>query len=170
MGGDNAIEKLIRDLVQFRLTHPSPSLETRDTTYNFSQITGGKAINQVPSHSELWCDIRFNPAEDPEKVVALTKDIFKSCEITVAKCESPIHCDRSATVFQMLSKSLKACSINPITKFDHATSDARHLSLLGIPALVFGPRGGGQHSENEWVSLKSLEKVKIVLDHWIKNI
>ncbi len=168
--GDNAIEKLVRGIIQFRLAHPSPSTETRDTTYNFSQITGGNAINQVPSDSELWCDIRFNPAVDPKEILVLIKDAFKSCEITVVKNESPIHCDRNATVFRMLSKSLKACSINPITKFDHGTSDARHATALGIPALVIGPKGSGLHADTEWVSLKSLKQLSCILDHWIKNI
>lgn len=168
--GDNAIEKLVRGMVQFRLAHPSPISETRDTTYNFSQITGGKAINQVPSHAVLWCDIRFNPSVDPEEIATLMKDTFKSCEITVVKNESPIHCGRNAIVLQTLSKSLKANSINPIKKFDHGTSDARHATALGIPALVIGPRGSGLHADNEWVSLKSLEQLTCILDHWINNI
>lgn len=168
--GDNAIEKLVRGIVQFRLAHPSPTSETRNTTYNFSQINGGKAINQVPNHAELWCDIRFNPTLAPEEIFGLIKDTFKSCKVTVIKNESPIHCDQKSLLFQSISKSLKANSVNPIKKFDHGTSDARHATALGIPTLVIGPKGNGLHADNEWVSLKSLEQLSCILDHWIKNI
>lgn len=168
--GKNAIEELSFGITQFRLAHPTPSQETRDTTFNFSQITGGTAINQVPNIAEAWCDIRFNPNDDPADVVRTITEVFNHCQVKVVKCESPINCDKNSELFILLSNSLKACRINPLTQFDHGTSDARHATALGIPALVFGPKGGNLHAKNEWVSLKSLEKVKNSLDHWIKNI
>lgn len=168
--GDNAIEMLARGLVQFRLTQPTPTQETRTTTFNFSQIKGGEAINQVASFAELWCDVRFNPQDNPSDIVTEIVACFPSCEVRVVKCESPINCDKSTKVFESVVRAVKSVSINPLTQFDHGTSDARHATALGIPALVFGPKGGGLHSDHEWVSLKSLIKVQNVLDHWIKNI
>ncbi len=168
--GKNAIEELSFGITQFRLAHPSPCQETKDTTFNFSQIMGGTAINQVPNIAEVWCDIRFNPKDDPGNAIREITDIFNHCQVKIAKCESPINCDKNSELFICLSNSLKACHINPLTQFDHGTSDARHATALGIPALVFGPKGGNLHAEGEWVSLKSLEKVKNVLDHWINNI
>jgi succinyl-diaminopimelate desuccinylase len=168
--GQNAIEKLCFGLTQFRLMNQSPNQETRNTTFNFSQIKGGMAINQVPSSAELWCDVRFNPQDNPTTISQILAKAFSGCTITVNKCESPIKCDQKSPLFKQLSASLKANSINPLAQFDHGTSDARHATALGIPAIVFGPKGGNLHAQDEWVSLKSLLKVQNVLDHWIKNI
>ncbi len=168
--GDNAIEILSRGLVQFRMTQPSPTQETRETTFNFSQIEGGEAINQVPRSAELWCDVRFNPLDQPERIAAIIQTCFPACEIHIIKAESPIDCKKDTRIFQSLVRSIKACSINPLSRFDHGTSDARHGTALGIPSLVFGPKGSGLHSDHEWVSIKSLAKVEMILDHWIHNI
>lgn len=168
--GSNAIEKLALGLTKFRLTVPQPTQETRFTTYNFSQINGGTAINQVPACAELWCDIRRSPEEDPQNIVSTLSASFNECDIRVIKNESPIMCDTSSHLFQSLKIALKANNTNPLTGFDHGTSDARHATALGIPALVFGPKGGNLHAIDEWVSLKSLKKVEAVLDHWVNNI
>lgn len=167
--GKNAIENLAFCLTKFRLHNPSPLRETRETTFNFSQITGGEAINQVASQAELWCDVRVNPEKSSEEVLARLRASFTECEIKVVRNESAIRCPKESLLFTSLARSLKTCSINPLTQFDHGTSDARHLTALGIPSLVFGPKGGGLHAKDEWVSINSLMKVKQTLDHWVKN-
>lgn len=168
--GKNAIELIARGLIQFQFSHPTPSQETIDTTFNFSQISGGNAINQVPSKAELWCDIRYNPSNDPSQIVNQIKSSFISCDVTLITCESPILCDKNSSIFRAVKNAFIANGTNPLTQFDHGTSDARHVTALKIPALVFGPKGGGLHSESEWVSLKSLYKVQQILDHLINNI
>ncbi len=168
--GENAIEKLMVGLAKFKLDHPTPKSETRETTFNFSQINGGTAINQVPASAELWCDVRRHPSIASQAVIDDFSHAFVGCHVQLVKDESPISCDPRSRIFITLAETLKASSLNPIAGFDHGTADARHATKLGIPALVFGPKGGGLHSDNEWVSLKSLGKVAAVLDHWIKNI
>lgn len=168
--GENALEKIVRQLVFFRLNHPQPVQETRATTFNFSLFHAGTAINQVPSTAELWCDIRFNPSDNIDQIVTDLKICFNDSQIEVVKHESPIDCPVKSDLRNSFARSLLKQGINPINSFDHGSSDARHCTARGIPALVFGPKGKNMHAENEWVSLKSLAKVSSVLDHWIKNI
>lgn len=168
--GENALEKITSSLTTFRIHHPSPVLETRDTTFNFSLISSGTAINQVPVEATLWCDIRFSPADDPGKIVANLANEFHDCKVEVVKSESPIKCPLDSELHSSFSFSLKANDLNPINGFEHGSSDARHATALGIPAIVFGPKGKNIHGDGEWVSLKSMDKVQAVLSHWIKNI
>jgi len=168
--GDNALEKITSCLTTFRIHHPSPVRETRETTFNFSLMSSGTAINQVPVESTLWCDVRWNPADDPNKIVSDMAQAFHDCKTEVVKLESPIKCPLDSRLHQSFSFSLKSNSINPINGFEHGSSDARHCTNLGIPAIVFGPKGKNLHGDNEWVSLKSMDKVQAVVDHWIKNI
>lgn len=168
--GKNAIELIARGLIQFQFSNPTPNQETNDTTYNFSQISGGRAINQVPSKAELWCDIRYNPADNPSQIINQIEASFTSCDVTLVTCESPILCEKTSSLFRAVKSAFIANEINPLTQFDHGTSDARHATALNIPALVFGPKGGGLHSDTEWVSVKSLYKIQHILDHLINNI
>lgn len=168
--GKNAIELIMTGLIQFKLSHPSPTQETNNTTYNFSLLNGGSAINQVPSTAELFCDVRYNPTDDPSEIKNDIATCFSGCKVTLITCESPIICDHNSSIFTAVKKSFKASGINPLTQFDHSTSDARHATALKVPALVFGPKGSGLHSQSEWVSLKSLYKVQQILDHLINNI
>lgn len=168
--GENALEKITLSLARFRDTHTSPKSETRNTTFNFSFINSGTAINQIPSSAELWCDIRWSPADNPKNIVDDIKNIFSNCLVETVKLESTVDCPKNSLLKSSFANSLKSNSINPISGFEHGSSDARHCTALGVPAIVFGPKGKNLHTINEWVSLKSLGKVEKVLDHWIKNI
>lgn len=168
--GENALEKLTNNLTAFRLQHPSPSSETRNTTFNFSSLNSGSAINQIPSEATLWCDIRWNPKDDPNNIVSTIKKVFFDCSIEIIKLESPINCPKSSSLRQTFIEALKSNSVNPISGFEHGSSDARHATALGIPALVFGPIGKNLHGDSEWVSMKSISKVEKVLGDWINII
>lgn len=168
--GSNAIEQLIEGLVKLRQDNPSHRRETHATTFNFSQIEGGNAINQVPAHAKLMCDIRWNPLDDPKKIISLLRESFDSCQITPKLTESPINCPIGSKLHSSFSDSLRSQSINPINGFEHGSSDARHCTALGIPAIVFGPKGKNFHADNEWVCIESMKNVSNVLNHWITNI
>lgn len=168
--GKSALEKIASCLTTFRINHPSPLNETRETTFNFSLINSGTAINQVPAEAVLWCDVRFSPADNPRTIVADVTDEFHDCKTEIVKLESPIKCPLDSELHKSFSFALKENDLNPINGFEHGSSDARHATALGIPAIVFGPKGKNIHGNNEWVSLKSLDKVQAVVDHWIKNI
>lgn len=168
--GDSALEILTTGITRFRRRHKSPLHETRDTTYNFSRLNSGGAINQIPDSGELWCDIRWNPQDNPDKIILDMRRTFRRCQLDVVKLESPINCPKSSLLARSFADSLRSCTINPISGFDHGSSDARHCTALGIPSLVFGPKGGNLHGDGEWVSLQSLDHITKVLDHWITNI
>ena len=168
--GESALEKITTNLTKFRASHISPNRETRNTTFNFSLLNSGAAINQIPSSAELWCDIRWNPGDNPANIIRDIKNAFPNCIVETIKLESPVNCPKNSLLRSSFVDALKSNSINSFRGFEHGSSDARHCTPPGIPAIVFGPKGKNLHALNEWVSIKSLLKVEKVLDHWIKNI
>ncbi len=42
-------------------------------------------------------------------------------------------------------------------------ADSALLATAGIPTVLFGPRGGGEHERVEWVELASVERLRDVL-------
>jgi acetylornithine deacetylase len=43
------------------------------------------------------------------------------------------------------------------------TADARYFADSGIPAVYYGPAGGGMHAPDEWVAVESFRRVARVL-------
>lgn len=168
--GVSALEMLTSSLTKFRQKHPVPSRETKNTTFNFSIFQSGAAINQIPNQATLWCDVRWNPKDNPIMIIKDFKKIFAGSKIEIVKLESPINCPKDSEILKDLCASIKKNHFLPIIAFEHGSSDARHCTAKNIPAIVFGSNGNNlQHSENEWVSLKSLENVTKILDTWISQ-
>ncbi len=168
--GKNTIETLAHSLTDFRLHNPQFIANTKSSTFNFSQIVGGEAINQVPGKTSLMCDIRRNPADPENNLLLLLRTHFPDTIVQVVKSEPPINCDKSSCLFLNLSGAMRGASLNPLTAFSSGSSDARHLSGRKIPAIVFGPKGKNIHGHGEWVSTKSLDNVARVLSGWLKLI
>ena len=49
-------------------------------------------------------------------------------------------------------------------------SDAITFLEAGIPAVEFGPVGGGHHGPDEWVSVSSLARYRQALDDFIVHL
>jgi succinyl-diaminopimelate desuccinylase len=49
-------------------------------------------------------------------------------------------------------------------------SDVIYFVEAGIPAVEFGPVGGGHHGPHEWVSLSSLARYRRALGDFVRNL
>ena len=49
-------------------------------------------------------------------------------------------------------------------------SDAASFIEAGIPAVEFGPEGGGHHGPDEWVSLRSLAGYRPALGGFVRSL
>lgn len=68
-----------------------------------------------------------------------------------------------------LTRALSACAQSELGHAPDITgapwwTDGALFQEAGIPAVIFGPRGGGIHAIDEWVDLPSLETLARVLD------
>lgn len=126
-----------------------------------TQFDADPARNQVPSTIRVSVDIRFPPdtCKTPEDALAQVRDVLPAgCTLSSAKSAQPLYTDKSnpmVTLYREAAETVIGQSI-PFRR-EHGGTDARYFSERGIPAFLYGPKGGDIHSENEWVSLKSLE-------------
>jgi succinyl-diaminopimelate desuccinylase len=49
-------------------------------------------------------------------------------------------------------------------------SDANSFIRAGVPAVEFGPVGGGHHGPVEWVSVQSLERYRKALVDFVQSL
>ena len=80
--------------------------------------------------------------------------VRKSCYIP------PTIIDRKEKIVKVSRKAIKQImGFRPKLEVSGGVTDGAPMVEKGIPAVVFGPSGTRQHSENEYVEVKSLAKM-----------
>jgi len=167
--GDNAILKaydVFRRIETLRFSRESSDLFDRPSI-NIARIVGGDAFNKVPDRCTMDIDIRYLPNQDPGEILA---DIRTLEDVRIVKTfqRAPAHVSRSNPYVRALrdavSKSLRgeALSIGR-----DGSSDAISFLEAGVPAVEFGPVGGGHHGPEEWVSIASLARYRAALGDFV---
>lgn len=174
--GENAINKLILaiDRVQNLFLDPAGHDDNHwVATCSIGNIQGGDSANAIPGQAMAICDIRHTENESPDELLkhiqnslpdGVSAEKKVSVELLYTKEEDP-YLNEYKSAIQSIGREPKLCH-------DHGASDARFFTSKNIPALVSAPDGGGNHSQNEWVSIKALEDfykmLRIFLDNTAK--
>ncbi len=152
--GDNAISKMNK-LIS-KLMPMFPKKGDYCTTINLSKISGGDVINKVPDKCILCIDIRYVPKTDPHELMKKIRAL--GFEVRIIENANSAFCPEDNPFIKKLEKSLKKNAVAPSFIAKHGASDVHHFTDQGIPGIVFGPKGEGIHSEEEYVNINSLEK------------
>ncbi|MBI2033380.1 MAG: M20/M25/M40 family metallo-hydrolase [Candidatus Levybacteria bacterium] len=136
------------------------------TTHNLTSFHAGKDINQVPDKAEVMVDIRYVSGDDPKKIIHKYSQ-HKDWKVTPVMVEPPAHAKKKNHYINQLQRASKKK-----LSFDRqpGATDARFYSEAGVDSIVFGPIGGGYHSENEWVSQSSLLSCYNTFYNFLQNI
>jgi glutamate carboxypeptidase len=136
--------------------HNQPSAADRLTAVP-TIIRSGEAFNVVPAHGELVCDLRadrlaaFDPVVDaiPREIggVRVERRMVRAWPGMDTRAQSAALIEGAS---DRLGRRLGAAERG-------GASDASHMAAA-IPLTVdgLGPRGGGAHTPDEWVSRESL--------------
>ncbi len=176
--GENAIETLFQFLNNVKGKFPKePCKDKRHwhTTLNIGKIEGGVATNQVPDFARAWVDIRFPPEVKIKKIKSIlksSKNKFKNkIKIVELIYGSPYRVNKNNKAIQIFSKiAFEKFKIKTGFISSHGTSDARFFAQYKIPVILIRPKGGGHHSEKEWINREDLEKFYVVLKNFVQEI
>jgi len=175
--GDNAIFNLInflRDLSQVFPKEPCKNKNHLHSTINISKIQGGKATNQVPDYAEGFVDIRFMNKKDLKKIKRKLNELkrkYRKILIETIAFANNFKSDlkeKYHKIFIEIAK--KEFKVDIIPTYSHGSSDARFFAEKKIPTIVIRPKGGGAHSEDEWIDLKDLEKFYNVIKRFVEEV
>jgi succinyl-diaminopimelate desuccinylase len=156
--GDNAVLKAIDT---FRAIETLPfSRESSDMfdrpSINLGRIVGGDAINKVPDRCEMAVDVRYLPGQDPGEILAQVRGI-PDIEVERTFIHPSVGVSRHNPYVHALSEAVARATEGEVMSVGRdGASDAASFIEAGIPAVEFGPAGGGHHGPDEWVSLRSL--------------
>jgi succinyl-diaminopimelate desuccinylase len=170
--GDNAILKahdVFRRIETLPFSRESSDMFDR-ASINLARIEGGDAFNKVPDTCQMDVDIRFLPNQDPGDILAQIRAIP---DLQVIKCftRAPAIVSRRNPYVLALRDAVSRCIEGEALSVGRdGASDAISFLEAGVPAVEFGPVGGGHHGPHEWVSVSSLRRYRSALGDFVRNL
>ena len=176
--GDNAVLKAFdafRRIESLPFARESSELFDRPSI-NLGRIHGGDALNKVPDLCLVDVDVRYLPGQDPDAILAAVRELPDS-EVSVLFQRVPAMVDRADPYVRTLAEVVADRASGPggppaesISVGRDGASDAVSFLAAGVPAVEFGPSGGGHHGPDEWVSISSLERYKSALVEFVRRV
>jgi succinyl-diaminopimelate desuccinylase len=170
--GDNAVLKAIdcfRTIETLPFSRESSELFERPSI-NLGRIFGGDRVNKVPDRCEMSIDIRYLPGQDPGEILAQVRSI-PDLEIVRTFTRVPALVSRTNPYVRALRDAVRASTGQETTSVGRdGASDAVSFLEAGIPAVEFGPHGGGHHGPEEWVAISSLAAYRRALVDFVGGL
>ncbi|MDI9370617.1 MAG: M20 family metallopeptidase [Synergistaceae bacterium] len=150
------------------------------TTANVGLAEGGEGANIVPAHASMTVNFRFAEASRPEAILLQLEDLRRTpsvegttAEISVLSRTPPMvptedterYIKRVEKVFDQIGQPFSLIDLRG------GSSDGNYIASTGTICLdSLGPRGGGGHTENEYLHLDQVEECIVRMVHLIKEI
>ncbi len=171
--GDSATHKLMDFLNDLRCFFPHSSRKSFGPTINVGNIEGGQATNQIADKAFAKIDIRFTNEKEKKEIeekMSSLKRKYKKIETEEIVYVSFFECDIRRKNFQKFKEIAKKHKKKVSSEVSHGSSDARFFFEKGIETMLIRPKGGGSHSEKEWVDIKDLKVFLNVLTEFTKEV
>lgn len=142
-----------------------------------STVHGGREWSTYPDRCLLQLERRTLPGETADAVMAAFERLLAvlrsddgefEAETRLVMARAAYEIDERAEIVQALL-GVAAGSAGARGRDAHGPvgltfwTDAAILGGAGIPSVIFGPVGGGYHSTEEWVDLRSVETTEAAL-------
>ena len=170
--GENAI---LRAIEVFRgiesLPFASRSSELFDRpSINLGRILGGDALNKVPDTCYIDVDVRYLPEQEPAEILAEVATLDDTRVVSTFS-RPPATVDPDSIYVRALCAAAARHHAEGVTSVGRdGASDAVSFLRVGVPAVEFGPVGGGHHGPEEWVSIASLGSYRRTIVDFIEAL
>jgi glutamate carboxypeptidase len=120
-------------------------------------MRSGEAFNVVPAHGALVSDLRADTLDAFDRVLAAVPESIGDVRIEAGMVRAWPGMDTRAASASLLEGAAARLGRPLVAAERGGASDASHMAAT-IPVTVdgLGPRGGGAHTPQEWVSAESL--------------
>jgi succinyl-diaminopimelate desuccinylase len=170
--GDNAVLKAIdvfRAIETLPFSRESSEVFDRPSI-NLGRIQGGDALNRVPDECTMAVDVRYLPGQDPAEILAQVRAI-PEIDVSRTFIHPTVSVPRTNPYVRALRDAVARSTSGEVMSVGRdGASEAAAFITAGIPAVEFGPSGGGHHGPEEWVSLSSLARYRRSLGDFVRSL
>lgn len=170
--GENAVLRavdLFRRIERLPFASESAPLFERPSI-NLGRIHGGDAVNKVPDSCRMDIDIRYLPGQRPEEVLRQVREADPGARIETLLERPPADVPPGHPMVQALLRAAGAEEPSAASVGRDGASDAVAFLEVGVPAVEFGPRGGGHHGPDEYVEVESLPRYRRALTGFARSV
>lgn len=170
--GKNAIVNLINLFKDIEKQYKNPkNYNNWKSSFNLAKIEGGDALNKVPDKACIYLDIRHVHKDNKNNIINFIKSLNKNINIEILASGNAYKIDKNdiyITKYKKISENI----LNKKVKFIkcNTASDGRFFTEKNIPCIIINPVGGNIHSDNEYVSLSSLVKLKKIYKKYLSDL
>jgi glutamate carboxypeptidase len=162
--GKSAVLALAKKVIAIE----SLSDHERGILLNVGTISGGTKRNIVPEHAEAWIDLRYDESPQGDEVRAKLERIAAAPDVTGTHAElwgllhrpprpPTAESDRLLALQREIARGLGYAAPEPV--HSAGVTDGSLTAAEGVPTLdSLGVRGGGAHTDREFVVLASLSE------------
>jgi acetylornithine deacetylase len=157
--------------------HPVYAHVERPYTLNLGVLSGGDWPSNVPLECRIGARLSFPPdwpVERAQQAVVHALEAYAAADPWLSSSPPRLRwngfrahgftIDADHPLVARLRTSVEQVTGAPARLSPmFGTADARYFADDGIPAVYFGPAGGGMHAPDEWVDLSSVHRVAHVL-------
>ncbi len=169
---DNPITKSATLHTHLLSKFPSPDKKDQwKTSITLTKVVTDNGVNQIPEIATAYFDVRYVKKEHIKEVVKeIKKYLGKSSKVEIIAENNIFSVDQNNPYVQTLAKSLQNANKKKIRFVnENSTSDAIFFTENGIPAVLFRPKGGNPHRDNEWVDINSVYRSYESLRNFLVN-
>jgi succinyl-diaminopimelate desuccinylase len=170
--GDNAVLKAVdvfRQIQSMPFAREASELFDRPSI-SLGRISGGDRINTVPDRCTIDVDIRYLPGQDARTILGGIRAI-PDTEVSVVLQRDPVNVEKDNPFVTVLAGSVSEwLPADRVSIGRDGASDAISFIDAGVPAVEFGPVGGGHHGPDEWVSISSLDRYRQALVQFVHDL
>ena len=171
---DNPVPKLMRAMEKILELYPEPTADEdhwRDHVTP-TKLTGAPAHNIIPDVAEMSFSCRVTSPDSAARIKAQVEEAT-GLEVVLPKSyRLPVLTDPENWYVKSLYAAMRAKWPDKdirLTRMSCATDATRYVHL-GLPTVIFGATGGGAHSSDEWVSLKSVEDYAAMFTEYLRAL
>jgi succinyl-diaminopimelate desuccinylase len=168
--GENAI---LRALEVFRAIEALPFARQSSDLFdrpsiNLGRIIGGDALNKVPDTCVIDVDVRYLPEQEPSQILSEVSSIG-GARVVSTFTRPPVAVDPESSFVRALCDAAAPFHSGEVRGIGRdGASDAVSFLRVGVPAVEFGPIGGGHHGPDEWVSVPSLAAYRRAISSFVE--
>ncbi|KAI9375139.1 tryptophan synthase beta subunit-like PLP-dependent enzyme [Aspergillus egyptiacus] len=170
----------LRSLEQYQQRLPVDDV-LGPATLHCGLIQGGEEASSYPASCTVTIEFRTVPGQTEETIMDDIKKLLEDVQRENPKfrfaepratLSRPVHkIEASHPLISKVAECVFAATgTQPSVQSAPFWCDAALLSEAGIPSVVFGPSGQGLHEKEEWVEVKSLQRLQRTLTKLIQEI
>jgi acetylornithine deacetylase/succinyl-diaminopimelate desuccinylase-like protein len=126
------------------------------------------ADNKVPEEAIAFLDVRFIPEEKDTILDTIKSTLDPNAQVEIIANGSSQYTDENNIYVKHLNRSVEKITGSKAAMLQlHGASDVRFYEQLGTPAVCFGPYGGGQHSDGEWLDIEGIQTYYEILKDFL---